>query len=448
MPQDPGAVARWLASFNDTERSGRFVYDGEASLARERALLALLGNPQAAYGITHVAGTKGKGSTCALLAAILEAAGLRVGLYTQPDLHTWHERLRLNGQSIAEAEAQRLLPQVQAALAQADQPPGSYLAYEVVTALAFLFFQQARAEHAVIEVGLGGRLDATNIVEPMATVITSISYDHMAVLGATLSEIAREKAGIIKPGVPLICAAQAPEAVEVIARVCAERGAPLLRVGPVGAPDCACWYQPLAAEADRQWGEVTTPLRTYHDLEIGLLGAHQLENAAAAITAAEQLQARGLPLDEAAIRRGLREARWPGRLQVVQRQPWVVVDGAHNADSFARLLAALRRHFAFERLILVVGVMADKDLPGIAAEIARAGVDRVIVTAMAHPRAAPPDRLARLLAAAADLNVLTCPETPLALAEGLRAAGADGLLCVTGSFALVGEALRWFNRAT
>ncbi|HEY7348579.1 MAG TPA: folylpolyglutamate synthase/dihydrofolate synthase family protein [Ktedonobacterales bacterium] len=446
MRSDTLETVRWLSSFHDTERSGQFVSDGEGSLNRERALLALLDNPQRAYKITHVAGTKGKGSVSAMLAAILRAAGVQVGLYTQPDLHTWHERIRINQQIITENEALQALPRLKDALARIDLAPGDYLTYEVVTALAFLAFREAHVEHAVIEVGLGGRLDATNVVEPAVTVITSISYDHMAVLGATLSEIAREKGGIIKPGVPLVCSAQASEAVGVITRICAERGAPLLRVGPVGTAGCSYWYQPRAVESERQWGDVQTPLRTYQNLELRLLGTHQLENATAAIAAAEQLGSAGAALDEAAIRRGLQEVSWPGRLQVVRRQPWIVIDGAHNADSFARLFAALRRHFAFERLILVLGVMADKDLPGIMREIERAGVTQAFVTAMAHPRAAAPDKLAHLLSVRApQIAIHTHAESAAALSDALSAAGPHDLLCVAGSLALAGEALRWFN---
>src|SRR5262245_14034761 len=183
----PEALA-WLYGFSDTERSGNFVRNREANLARERALLAALGAPQRAYGVTHVAGTKGKGSTSALIAAILQAASLRTGLYTQPDLHTFRERMRVNGELISPEQVVALVPALQDAVAGAGDARSPYIAYEVATALAFLYFREARAEHAVIEVGLGGRLDATNIVEPMACVITSISYDHMTVLGSTLAQ--------------------------------------------------------------------------------------------------------------------------------------------------------------------------------------------------------------------------------------------------------------------
>src|SRR6185437_407252 len=179
--------------------------------------------PQRAYGVTHIAGTKGKGSTSAMLAAIVQAAGVRTGLYTQPDLHTFRERMRVNGREMAEDALPRLIPQMREALAGIGPELGSYITYEVATALAFLYFREAGVQHAVIEVGLGGRLDATNVVEPLATAITSISYDHMQVLGNTLAEIAGEKAGIIKPGVPIVCSAQAPEALETITRVAAAR---------------------------------------------------------------------------------------------------------------------------------------------------------------------------------------------------------------------------------
>src|SRR5262245_38286300 len=215
---DDEALA-WIYGFSDTEHTGAFVRDREDNLRRERELLAQLGEPQRAYGITHIAGTKGKGSTAAMIAAIVRAAGLRTGLYTQPDLHTFRERMRVDDRLIAPEEVARLAAAVRAALDAIGEGLGRYITYEVATALALLYFREARAEHAVLEVGLGGRLDATNVVAPLMTAITSISFDHMAVLGNTLAEIAGEKAGIIKPGMPVVTSAQAPEALAVIERV-------------------------------------------------------------------------------------------------------------------------------------------------------------------------------------------------------------------------------------
>lgn len=443
------AALDWIYGFSNTERTGVFVRDREDNLARERALLASLGNPHEAYSVTHVAGTKGKGSTSALLAAILQAAGLRTGLYTSPDLHTFRERMRVNGELIAPGEVARLVPQIRAALAAAgasgEHPPlGPYITWEIATTLAFLFFREVGAEHAVIEVGLGGRLDATNVVTPLVSVITSISYDHMAVLGNTLAEIAREKAGIVKPGVPVVTSAQAPEALDMIARIAAERGAPLIRVGPVGTPGADYTYRAGPFDSERQTLDVETPSGTRAGLELALLGEHQLENAAAAIASAETLRGQGVPISERAIREGLRTARWPARLHVVARRPWIVVDGAHNADSFARMVAALRRHFPFQRLMLVLGLMADKDIPGISREIACAGVSQVFAAGWNHPRATTAVAIAAQVAAVApELPVRTFAALDAAFAAALAEARPDDLVCACGSVAFAGEALRW-----
>jgi dihydrofolate synthase / folylpolyglutamate synthase len=443
-----GGALAWLYGFSDTERTGKFTgkfsRDREDNIARMRALLALLDDPQRAYGVTHIAGTKGKGSTAALLASILRAAGVPTGLYTQPDLHTFRERIQLDGRVISEAEVTRLIPTVRAATEALDPALGSLITYDVGTALAFLAFREAGMRHAVVEVGLGGRLDATNVVEPMAAAITSISYDHMEVLGHTLADIAREKAGIIKPGVPILTSARAPEALEVIARIAAERNAPLARIGPEGATDCAYTYAVGAATSEGQIFSVRGPYGDFANVELGLLGGHQIENATLAVALAETLRDAELPITEATIRRGLREARWPARLQVVGRAPWIVVDAAHNADSFAHLLAALRRHFTFDRLILVIGVLADKDLSGIATAIAEGGVDLAIATTVASPRALPATAISEALQKAApELETRVYAGSAAALAEALREAGPSDLICVTGSVYFAGEALRW-----
>jgi dihydrofolate synthase/folylpolyglutamate synthase len=443
-----GEALAWLYGFSDTERTGKFTgkfsRDREDNIARMRALLALLGDPQQAHGVTHIAGTKGKGSTAALLTSILRAAGVPTGLYTQPDLHTFRERIQLDGRIISEAEVTRLIPTVRAATEALDPRRGSLITYDVATALAFLAFREAGMRHAVVEVGLGGRLDATNVVEPMATAITSISYDHMEVLGHSLAEIAREKAGIVKPRVPILTSARAPAALETIARIAAARDAPLIRIGPNGTPDCDYTYSIGRASSDGQIFGVRGPQGAYADLALGLLGEHQIENATLAVALSETLCEAGLPITEESIRHGLGEARWPARLQVVGRAPWIVVDSAHNADSFTRMLAALHRHFTFERLILVIGVLADKDLSGIATAIAQGGVNLAIATTVANPRAQPATVIAEALREAApDLETHVYAGSASALAEALHVAGPHDLICVAGSVYFAGEALRW-----
>lgn len=437
----------WIYAFSDTERTGAFRHDREDNLRRERALLAALGNPQLAYPVTHIAGTKGKGSTAAMVASILRATGLRVGLYTQPDLHTFRERMQLDGVPISETMLERLVAEVRTALARVDKTVGSLITYEIATALALLYFQRAGAQHAVVEVGLGGRLDATNVVNPRVAVITSISYDHMQVLGTTLSAIAGEKAGIIKPGVPTVCSAQAPEARAVIAATCAQRQAPLISVGPAGSAQLYT-YQARTWDGYMQTFDVFGPMREYRDLELRLLGAHQLENATAAVATVETLHARGTPVSQQAIRDGLRQAVWPARLQLVGERPLVLVDGAHNADSLARLFAALVRHFSYDRLVLVLGVMADKDVAGMAREVASATtarIGRLVTTAAAFFRSLDPARLAQALTDAAPaLPVDVTATVPEALAGALRAAGPRDCVCVAGSLYVAAEALRWF----
>lgn len=443
-PETWADALAWIYGFSDTERTGAFVHDREDNLGRERALLARLGDPQRAYSVTHIAGTKGKGSTSAMVESILRAAGLQTGLYTQPDLHTFRERIRIDGEVIGAEPLIALIPRLRDALAEIGSAYGSYITYEVSTALAFLAFREAGVDHAVIEVGLGGRLDATNVVEPMVTAITSISYDHMAILGNTLGEIAGEKAGIIKEGVPVVCSAQAPEALAAIERIASLRHAPLVRVGPEGSGSDYTW-SPGAAEQSRQFFDVTTPSGHYSGLELSLLGEHQIENATVALALAEMLRARGLLLDEEAIRTGLRTVRWPGRLQIVGHEPLAIVDSAHNADSFAHLFAALRRHFTWDRLLLVVGLMVDKDLAGVAAEVARSGTARVYTTAAAIPRAASPEHLASVLREVAPtLDIRSTANIAQALIAALADASPRDLICVAGSVYLAGEALRWF----
>lgn len=417
-------------------------------LERPRALLERLGRPQDRYRTVLVAGTKGKGSTAAMLAGILRAAGYCTGFYSQPHLHSYRERIRVDGVLMSAyalvAGVHRIRPHVDA-LHRASPGLGECTTYEAGTALALDYFARAGVEVAVLEVGLGGRLDATNVVDAALSIITSLSFDHMAILGDTLAEIAGEKAGIVKPGRPVLSAPQHPEALAVIERVAAERRAPL----GVGGRDWT-WAgtQPAfavqaAAAPARFWQEAWR----HAALEVALLGAHQLENAATAVAAAHVLlnTANGVTPPsfdlERAIRSGLSQTRWPARFEVVRQSPTgpaVVIDGAHNADSAAKLAAALRSHMTYDRLWLVLGVGADKDLAGIVAPLAPLSAGAWAVAAR-HPRSR---RASEVASALRESGIVTheASGTAAGLAAALNAAGARDVICVTGSLFVAAEA--------
>lgn len=446
----------YLYSFSDFERGSPYTRDREENLSREARLLERLGDPQRQYPSTLIAGTKGKGSTAAIIEAVLRQADYRTGLYTQPDLHTFRERIRVNGWLIGEEEVAALLPELRAGVEeiQAKHEFGPFITYEVGTALAFLYFARQRVQHAVVEVGLGGRLDATNVLQQLVSVITSISYDHMHILGDTLTKIATEKAGIIKPGGIVVTSAQAAEALLVIASVCQQRHNRLLRVGMAESdpalsevtagrlPPLSYRYRLEERSPDRQRFTVWTPERVYPHLEIPLAGQHQLENATAALATLEVLRQRGLHWSEDALRRGFSAVHWPARLEVVGHAPTFVVDGAHNADSMQQLVQALRSTFSFHRLFIVLSLAQDKDLQGIVQALA--DVDGVVLTTMKNPRVASLETLESLFVQQAPrVKVYTAPASGHALELAKELADRDDLICATGSLYLAGEALRW-----
>lgn len=449
----------YIYGLSDFERSGKFRNDREQHLLREGRLLELLGNPHHAYSCTLIAGTKGKGSTAACIESVLRAAGLRTGLYTQPDLHTFRERIRVRGRLISEQEMADLVPEVRAVAEQITREGtfNPFIPYEVATALALLYFQRQDVQHAVLEVGIGGRLDATNVTQPLVSVIASISYDHMNVLGNTLAQIASEKAGIIKQGRVIVTSVQAPEALLAIAHVAHERKARLVRVGPVSGdpaqaevkagllPPLSYRYQPVKQGEERQSFHVFTPQGEYRDLEVSLAGLHQVENATLALAALEALRATGRPectWDEAALRHGLSNVYWSARLEIIARQPTTIVDGAHNADSMQKLIQSVRTLFSFRRLFVVLGCNADKDLVGMIRELA--GAKSVILTRALNPRSATLERMQEIFTQyAPGVNIFTASESRAAMELARTLAAPDDLICATGSLYLAAEILRW-----
>jgi dihydrofolate synthase / folylpolyglutamate synthase len=448
----------YLYGLSDFERGGSYTHPRNPleKLPREQLLLERLGNPQQRYSCTLIAGTKGKGSTAAYIERVLRAAGVRTGLYTQPDLHTFRERMRVNGRLISEQEMAELVPEVRAQAEWIEQQHefGPFITYEVSTALAFLYFARQGVQHAVLEVGLGGRLDATNITQPLVSVIASISYDHVQILGNTLREIATEKAGIIKEHGLVVTSAQSPEALLAIAGVSRARQARMVRIGPAsddpaGAavaagqlPALSYRYALEERAADHQRLTIYAPGRTYRGLEIPLAGQHQLENATLALAALELLREKGVSWDEAALREGLRSVYWPARIEVVGHDPTVVVDGAHNADSMQKLLETLHTSFTLHRLIVVLSVSRDKDLEGIAR--AMRDVDIVVLTRVANLRAAAIEDLEAIFAQYAPrVQLYSAAESSAAMDLALDLADRADLVCATGSLYLAGEALRW-----
>lgn len=431
----------YLYSFVDYSLTRGFRYNPEAfDLGRMVRFLELLGNPHQAYQVIHVAGTKGKGSTAAMIASALRAAGYHTGFYTSPHLSDYTERIQVDGVSITPEELVELVEFVKPIVTQVER----LTTFEITTAIGFLYFQRKGANVAVIEVGLGGRLDATNVVEPLLSVITSLSMDHMAVLGDTLEKIAFEKAGIIKPGRPVVSAPQRDEARAVIDRVVRERDCPLVEVG---------WqynFRPTAHSLDGQsfqvWSQTGAPV----DLTIPLLGLHQVENAATAYAALQTARQEGLKLTSEQIQQGFASVIWPGRFELLRREPPLVVDSAHNRDSAHRLRQALDDYLPARPVILIYGASEDKDVEGMFDEL-MPRVDHVIATQSVHPRAADANNLVALAqqhgrTAEAVVPLEAAVEAALRQAETTR----PGAVIVAAGSLFVAAAVRdtWLKRSS
>ncbi len=399
------------------------------NLERMRALMQALGNPQDRYPILHVAGTKGKGSVCALAASGLQAAGYRVGLYTSPHLLDYCERIQVGGQPVPHGDLVDLIEMAKPAVARIPK----LTTFEITTALALSHFANQRVDVAVIEVGLGGRLDATNVVRPAVSVITSLSYDHMAVLGETLAKIAAEKAGIIKEGIPIVSAPQKDEALQVLLRIAREHSAAFTLVGR------DVRFKPLGHSLDGQSLWVSGPHEALK-LTIPLLGSHQVQNAAIAATALWQLGDRGLDVPDLAMTKGFAAVKWPARFQVVRREPPVILDSAHNQDSFARLRQALDDYFPGRQAYLIFGASEDKNIPGMFQEI-KNKVRHMFITRADHPRALDAERIGSL-AEEAGLPFAIVEPVKAAWARALELSEKDGSIVLSaGSMFVTAEAM-------
>ena len=427
----------YLDSFINYERLPQVPYSRATfDLAEFERFLSRLDNPHRQLKTVVVAGTKGKGSTAAMIASMAQDSGLKAGLYTSPHLCSIRERIRVDSEIISEevfaALVSDLMPHIEAAGMAGVRRFRTF--FEILTAMALVHFQRVGVDLAVLEVGLGGRLDATNVATPLVSVITSISLDHTEVLGDTIAQIAREKAGIIKPQGLTVAAPQRPEALEVIREVCTEQGARLLDVSQ------ELRWRTLSCSWKGSVFNLESPVHTYPTLDIPLAGPHQILNAATAIATMEQLQIQGVPISVEGMRCGLKQVQWEGRLETVSHQPWIVLDGAHNRDSARCLREALETCFQYRRLILVLGISANKNLAGIIEELTPLAAITVATRAMV-PRAAPPRHVADL-AAKWGAHTIVEEDTQKALVQAINATQPGDLLLVTGSLYLVGDAKR------
>ncbi|MGA3294872.1 MAG: folylpolyglutamate synthase/dihydrofolate synthase family protein [Candidatus Acidiferrales bacterium] len=407
-------------------------------------LAEALGNPHRSIPCAHIAGTNGKGSTAAMLDSILRAAGLRVGLYTSPHLERINERLRIDGEDISDDAFAAAWTRVQAAIEPllAAGKLGAHPTYfECMTAMAFVAFAEKGIDFAVYEVGLGGRLDATNIVQPEVAVITSIDFDHEDFLGHSIEEIASEKAGIIKPGAWVVSSAERPEARAVIARRCKELDARLVEIDTT-------WRVEETDSSGGCYRAVAAPLHSRKTLAIEppLPGRFQIRNALAAATAAHLLSERGFPIDDEAITAGIRAVRWPGRLERLRERPAVFLDGTHNPAGARELLRFWEENFKGRRILLVYGAMRDKAVDEIAGLLFPAA-DFVILTEPRQPRAISAPLLAEMTShLAANSAIVRDPGE--ALERAIEMASPEDAVFATGSLYLVGDLRSYWHKRT
>jgi len=422
----------YLISFYDLEKAtAPFTYS--FNLVHFENFLQQLGSPHKSLKKTIlVAGTKGKGSTAAMIAAGLRAQGYRVGLFNSPHLSCIRERIAVDGHPISEREFAQLVEDLKPRLSL-EKRNDFRTVFEILTTMAFLHFLRSKVDFAVLEVGLGGRLDSTNIVNPAVSVITSISLDHTHLLGKTLPEIAREKAGIIKKGGWVVSAPQVREVEEVIKERCKEVGAKLIQVGR------DVTYYPIRETLNGS-EFVFHNLRGKEEIYyIPLLGEYQMENAALAISTLKILQSSRKRISLDKVKMGLKKVKWPGRMEIVSRNPWIVLDGAHNVDSAFKLKKSIQHLFPYRNLILVLGISMDKDAKGIM-EVLLPIAKAVIFTKALHPRASPPELLAQQIQGKRETPPFQIESnSKAAYKQAKKLAQKEDLILITGSLFLVGE---------
>jgi dihydrofolate synthase/folylpolyglutamate synthase len=418
------------------QRSLDYLYSLEKfgmifGLNQVERILKAIGSPQKELQAIHIGGTNGKGSTAAMMSSILQREGYRVGLYTSPHLLRFTERIKINGEEIKEEEVAEWTGWMKERMEAAGiHPPFTF--FDFTTAMAFLYFKTKMVDLTILEVGLGGRLDSTNVIDPLLSIITNIAKDHEAYLGKRILKIAREKAGIIKKGRPLISAATQSQVVRLFSKICREKGSSYYRVG-------------------KEFRYASTGEQSFHyeglhrklwDIHLNLKGFHQVVNAATALGAMEVLEDLGYTVSTDAMVKGLGEVEWPGRLEMVQSSPKVILDGAHNPAGALVLKESLEKEFQYHRLILLVGMMKDKDIKSILHLLAPLA-DHIILTRPPIDRAAPPALLKKALGKNGR-KAEVVDHLKEAIGRGLSLTEEEDLLCITGSLYTVGEARAYF----
>ncbi len=404
-------------------------------------LLFLLGNPHQRLNIIHIAGTNGKGSTAAIISSILQSDGFKVGLYTSPHLVDFTERMKINFQSISEEKICELLERIKPYIEEVAHTSGYNhpTFFEVITAMSFLYFYEKKVDFLVLEVGLGGRLDATNVCQPLISVITRIDYDHMDKLGNSLREIAREKGGIIKSGGIVITSNQYDEAYDEIKKIAGEKNSLFFSIGK------EINYEIKKTDIKGSIFNLKGIYNNYKNLYISLLGKYQVDNAAIAVTATEVLKIRGLNISKKAIREGLEKVKWEGRLEIIQNNPMLILDGAHNPNGVKMVRQALEEVFSYDKLILVLAIFSDKDYKKMI-QIISPMADLIITTKAKNPRATPPQIIAQKASQYISQDrIIVTEDIPQAIKCALSNSHKDDLICITGSLYTIGEAKRYFN---
>ncbi len=420
-------AVKYLDTFLNYEKKGFEGVKKEMDLERVRSALKKLGRPEKNYPSVHVAGTKGKGSVAVFTRSILSETGYRTGLFTSPHLSDPRERIEVDGRSISREDLARTVELLMEMLPESSSKELTY--FEIYTLLAMLYFSRQKVDAAVFETGLGGRLDATNVIQPRVAAITPISYDHTDILGRTIQKIAREKAAIIKRGSRCVSSPQKAGALEVIERRCLEVNVPLTLVGA----DLA--YMPKTMLPDGSVFDVTTSRSVYQDCRVTMPGEFQVENAAAAVAICEDFCEKEKRMDPQAVKRGIQKAFLPGRMEIISREPLILIDGAQNAASCERLKYSVEHIFEYDRLILLLGLSRDKDIKGVCSAF-EGLADNIILTKSAHERALDPE-LIRGYIKGGDVKITASSREALGVA--LSKARKGDMVLAAGSFYLIGE---------